>query len=71
MYDTIEYAAEAMSHDMLSRDWLSCAFLQGFPGIRAGTPFLQIFYRNCVPAKHKKNRNGQSLYLAFVRRREK
>jgi hypothetical protein len=40
----------------------------GFPGIPAGTPFLQIFYGNYVPAKHRKDRNGLSLHLAFVRR---
>jgi hypothetical protein len=43
----------------------------GFPGIPAGTPFLQIFYRNYVPAKHRNDRNGLSLHLAFVRRSKK
>jgi hypothetical protein len=43
----------------------------GFPGIPAGTLFLQIFYRNFVPAKHRKDRNGLSSHLAFVRRSRK
>ncbi len=43
----------------------------GFPRIPAGTPFLQIFFRNYVPAKHRNDRNGLSLHLAFVRRSKK
>ena len=43
----------------------------GFPGIPAAMPFLQIFYRNYVPAKHRNDRNGLSLHLAFVMRSKK